>query len=89
MGKEPSICSKCGELHYCEDHHILPKIIFGESETSPLCKNCHDKYHRFLGFKYTRKKNAQPKEFYQKKWVEWATGTLIFIGTMLLLTLGA
>jgi len=71
MSKEPVICKKCGDLNHCDDHHILPETIFGDGETAPLCKTCHDKYHRFLGFKFTRKKNAQSKEFYLQNWLKW------------------
>jgi len=77
MGKKPINCKKCGELHYCDDHHILPKGIYGEGETAPLCKNCHDKYHRQLGAKFTRKENAQPKEFYTQNWMAWITAVLV------------
>ncbi len=45
---ELRICDKCKELHYCDKHHILPKGIFGEGDTVYLCKNCHDKFHRFF-----------------------------------------
>ncbi len=53
--KKMKECRKCGKPYYCDEHHILPEGIFGEGETVPLCKNCHDKYHRFLGHKYLRK----------------------------------
>ncbi len=79
MEKEQQICAKCGKLNYCDDHHILPEGIFGEGETVPLCKTCHDKFHRNLGFKYLRKKNAQPKEFYILKWVKWISIIAIFL----------
>jgi len=42
-----------------------------------LCKNCHYEYHQFLGFKFLRKKNAQPAEFYFKKYAAWITGIVI------------
>jgi len=79
MAKEKKECAKCGKSHYCDEHHVLPKEIFGKGSTEPLCKTCHDEYHRFLGYKFTRKKNAQPEEFYRKKWLLWLT-TLILIG---------
>ncbi len=68
------VCEKCGIMHFCDDHHILPESIFGKGETAALCKNCHDEYHRYLGFSYLRKKNAQPKEFYISKWAKWISG---------------
>lgn len=68
MDDNEKICEKCRQLHHCDEHHILPEGIFGEGETVPLCKNCHDKYHRFLGYKYTRKINKQSEEFYFEKW---------------------
>jgi len=73
MAKKKKNCSKCGDEHYCDEHHVLPKSIFGDGETRPLCKTCHDEYHRFLGFKFTRKKNAQSEEFYVKNWLKWLT----------------
>ena len=77
--KEKQICSKCGEYRYCDNHHIVPKSINIDGETRPLCKYCHDMYHRFLGFKYLRKKNAQPEEFYLKNYALWLT-TLVIVG---------
>ncbi len=82
--KEKDICVKCGDEAYCDDHHILPEGIFGEGETKPLCKTCHDKFHRELGHKYLRKKNAQPMEFYFQKWYTWLYLGL-FIGAMWLI----
>ena len=70
-------CYKCKELHYCDAHHILPKGIFGKGETVYLCKNCHDELHRFIGFKYLRKKNKQPEEFYLKKYAAWIAGLIV------------
>jgi|JFJP01.2.fsa_nt_gi transposase-like protein len=85
MAKVKKECAKCGKEHYCDEHHILPKEIFGEGATEPLCKTCHDEFHRFLGFKFLRKKNAQPEEFYLKKWLQWLT-TMIIIGICAWLT---
>jgi len=52
--KEKQHCKKCNEKSFCDDHHILPQKLFGDGETTPLCKSCHDEYHRFLGFKFLR-----------------------------------
>ncbi len=82
MAKEKKECAKCGKSHYCDEHHILPKEIFGEGETRSLCKTCHDEYHRFLGYKFTRRKNAQPEEFYLKNWVLWIA-TITILGLFL------
>jgi len=83
--KEQKICSKCGEANYCDEHHILPKTIFGVGETRPLCKTCHDKFHRFLGFKFLRKKDAQPKEFYIERWIKWIS-LLVVVGIIFCVT---
>ncbi len=80
MGKELQTCVKCGQLLNCDDHHILPFKIFGDGTTAPLCKTCHDKYHRFLGFIYVRKKHAQPAEFYLQNWAKWISIVLILVG---------
>jgi len=80
--KERKICEKCGGSYFCDDHHILPKTIFGKGETRPLCKTCHDEYHRFLGFKFLRKNNAQPREFYITNWLKWIS-ILIFLGILI------
>ncbi len=85
-GKKPKICKKCGELLYCDEHHILPKEIFGHNETVPLCKNCHDKYHRFLGFIYLRKEHAQTEEFYLSNWANWISIIIIFLTIAYFLT---
>ncbi len=77
--KDKQICSKCGQSFYCDDHHILPKGIFGDNTTEPLCKNCHYEFHRFLGFKYLRKKNKQPAEFYLRKYATWLISVIIGI----------
>ena len=82
--KDKQICEKCKESHYCDEHHIFPKGIFGEGEKVFLCKNCHDEYHRYLGYKYLQKKNKQSKEFYWKKYAAWIT-CLIIIGLFLFL----
>ncbi len=63
MSREKKTCSKCKKEYYCDEHHILPKGIFGDGETEPLCKNCHDEYHRYLGYKYLRKKIKKMKSF--------------------------
>jgi len=81
---EQKVCTKCGKIHYCDEHHIFPKSIFGKGETRSLCKTCHDEYHRFLGFKFTRKNNAQPKEFYYENWIKWIT-MLVILGIFLFL----
>jgi len=82
--KEKSKCDKCGIEHYCDEHHVLPKGIFGSGATVFLCKNCHYEYHRFLGFKYLRKTNKQPAEFYLKKFAIWIS-MLLAIGILVLL----
>ena len=64
-------CEKCGEFHYCEAHHILPQKLFGEGEIVWLCPNCHDEYHRSLGYKFLQKINKQSMEFYLEKWFKW------------------
>jgi len=84
MSKKQTICKKCNELRYCDEHHILPEGIFGKGDTEPLCKTCHDEYHRFLGFKFTRKKNAQSRQFYILSWEKWIT-TLMILGIIYLI----
>lgn len=71
MPKERSQCKKYGGFHFCDLHHILPQGLFGKGETVPLCKNCHDEYHRFLGFKYLLLENKKPEEWYLMKWYTW------------------
>jgi len=80
--KDKEKCEKCGESHFCDEHHILPKTIFGKGRTVFLCKNCHYEFHRFLGFKFLKKENKQPEEFYSKKYIAWIAG-LIIIGVFL------
>ncbi len=75
--KEKQICSKCGQYIYCDNHHLVPKSIKPDGETRPLCKNCHDDFHRFLGFKFLRKANAQPEEFYLRKYALWLTYSVV------------
>jgi len=84
MAKEKKTCVKCRESHFCDEHHILPETIFGKGETASLCKTCHDEYHRFLGFKFTRKKNAQSRQFYILSWEKWIT-TLMILGIIYLI----
>jgi len=69
--KGKNICSKCKQSRFCDSHHILPKGLFGEGETTYLCKTCHDEFHRFLGHKNLKEKNKQPIEFYLQKWFTW------------------
>ena len=64
--KERIACKKCGNEHFCDEHHVLPKGIFGDDETDYLCKNCHDEFHRFLDFKYLRKKMHKTESFTMK-----------------------
>lgn len=79
---DKQICAKCGKLNYCDAHHILPKGIFGEGETAYLCKNCHNEFHKTLGFKYLRKKNKQPAIFYIETYLLWLS-SLISLGILL------
>ncbi len=80
--KEKVKCNKCKEFHYCDAHHLLPKGIFGKGETVYLCKNCHDELHRFIGFKFLRKKNAQSEDFYLEKYAIWIVSAFV-IGAFL------
>ncbi len=80
MGKKKRICKKCGKSHFCDEHHILPKGIFGDGETVFLCKNCHDEYHRYLGHKFLQKKNKQNMEFYFYKYYRWFVGLVVITG---------
>lgn len=73
-------CAKCNTEHYCDEHHILPKALFGEGETEPLCKNYHDDFHRTLGHKYLRKENKQSDVFYIEKYLKWLFGLSIIVG---------
>lgn len=82
MAKEKKTCKKCGGSFYCDEHHILPKTIFGDGETDNLCKNCHDEFHRHLGYKYLRKENKQPMEFYLEKYYKW-----LYLGVIALVLL--
>ncbi len=75
--KEKTECQKCKNNHFCDEHHVLPKGIFGDGDTDYLCKNCHDEFHRFLGFKYLRKKNKQDEGFYLSKYHQWLIGLCI------------
>lgn len=81
VAREKTKCDKCGELHFCDNHHILPKSLFGKGETVHLCKNCHFELHQFIGFKYLRKTNKQPKEFYYTKYAIWIS-MLIVLGIL-------
>ncbi len=74
---EKHICAKCGKLHFCDEHHILPKGLFGNGETAFLCKNCHYEFHKALGFKYLRKKNKQPSSFYIEKYLLWLSSLIV------------
>ncbi len=84
MSNEKKECFKCKEYHYCDKHHILPKGIFGDGEIVFLCKNCHDKFHRYVGHKYLLKKNKQKASFYLYKYYAWLAGLCIVIGFIIL-----
>jgi len=88
MSKKIETCEKCGNECHCDSHHILPQKLFGDGETTPLCKTCHDDYHRFLGFKFLRKEHKQTEEFYLHNWYKWIyaiifVGLLFAIGTLI------
>lgn len=77
MASKEKICSKCGKVHICENHHILPFKLFKDKETDFLCPNCHREFHRKLGYKYLQKENKQPMEFYLEKYYRWLAGLSI------------
>jgi len=88
MSKEQKRCEKCKNNEFCDEHHILPKKLFGDGETSSLCKTCHDDYHRFLGFKYLIKEHKQTEEFYLYNWLKWLylgvfLGLIFLIGSLI------
>jgi hypothetical protein len=85
MSKDKKQCNKCNNFHHCDDHHILPKALFGEGETVPLCKNCHDELHLSVGHKYLRKENKQSMEFYIEKYLRWLVGLGVIIGLAIIL----
>ncbi len=85
MANKEKVCSKCGKIFICEKHHILPFKLFGESETDYLCPNCHDDFHRKLGYKYLRQENKQSMEFYLEKYYRWLAGLSIAIVLFFLL----
>jgi hypothetical protein len=63
-------CRKCGKKTFVFLHHILPQNLFGKNtETVPLCGDCHTKYHQHLGQKNL--KNPDIKFHYQTflKWL--------------------
>jgi len=88
VSKKKEKCQKCKNDEFCDEHHILPKKLFGDGETSSLCKTCHDDYHRFLGFKFLRKEHKQTEEFYFQNWYKWLylgafLGLIFLIGSLI------
>ncbi len=83
-GRKKKVCKKCKKEFFCDEHHILPKGIFGEGETEPLCKNCHYELHIYVGHKYLLKKNKQKASFYLYKYYAWLAGLCIVIGFIIL-----
>ena len=85
QNKKKVQCEKCKEYFFCDEHHILPKAIFGNGEVHNLCKNCHDEFHRALGHKYLRQDNKQPMKFYLLKYYRWLAGLAVIAGILFFL----
>ena len=74
-------CRKCEEFIWVEEHHILPKATFGETEhTVWLCPNCHTDYHQKLGAKNLKNPDPQFHFDFYKKWYAGALGLLLLAG---------
>jgi hypothetical protein len=75
MKKE--ICPKCKQLRYPHRHHILPRVLFGNTKLIyKICSDCHTDYHKSLG--RDNLMTEQPAIFYVKHFVKWM-GIIVFI----------
>jgi len=50
---EPERCPVCGELALLEEHHVAPRVAFGdEADRWPtvwVCRRCHERWHERTG----------------------------------------
>lgn len=67
-------CRKCGRYDWLEQHHILPKATFGDTEEFVwLCASCHTDYHQQLGRENLKNKDIA---FHLYFYLRWFYGTL-------------
>jgi len=71
------ICRKCNQFFWVEEHHILPKSTFGETDSKVwLCPNCHTDYHQKLGAKNLKNTDAQ---FHLDFFRSWMMGIICIV----------
>jgi len=86
MKKEPKKgwCEKCGEYFYVNDHHILPKGVFGKGETIRLCVKCHAHIHAYMDMNVKDTKN---KDEVKKVWYYWFKKVAVIVTPVIILAL--
>jgi len=83
--RKKGTCQKCGEYFYVDDHHILPRKIYGDKgETIQLCVKCHTHVHEYLN------KNVDDyndKEKLLKIWQNWLKNVKVVVTCIVLFIL--
>ncbi len=77
-------CRKCGKFTWIDEHHVLPKSIFGdEGELVKLCPTCHRDYHEYLGRENLKNPSMEFHFYTFEKWLAGLTAFCLLIGLML------
>jgi transcription elongation factor Elf1 len=70
------VCPKCNTETWLEEHHILPKAVFGKNDKTVLiCSNCHTDFHKKVGSKLESKN----PDVYWVAYIQWLIGALSVI----------
>jgi len=74
------VCEKCGKENWIEEHHVLPKSVFGGiGDTVRLCPNCHTDYHQKLGTKNLKNPDMVFHLLFYNRWKYGLLGLLILL----------
>jgi len=86
MKKEPKKgwCEKCGDYFYVNDHHVLPKGVFGKGKTIRLCVKCHAHIHAYMDLNV---KEVNNKDEVLTVWTEWFRNVAVIVTPVIILAL--
>jgi hypothetical protein len=82
-------CAKCKKFTIIEEHHPLPKSIFGGiGGTIKLCPTCHRLYHQYLGQEGMKNKDMVFHLYTFEKWMAGLAVLVAVVSVLLVIWIG-
>ena len=69
-------CTLCGKIEWCDDHHVIPRARYQETDIIKLGRFCHSDVHNLNNEAFLKKYGKKRSKFIKVKEIKNGKGKM-------------